>query len=572
MANTMKLGINGSAVRYWTNQSAFKDLRKNGGFYWTATSGDYDTDGDFIPHDGKTDASGNPSSYTASAGGSMPTGTFARALLANSLTNLPTPYPSGIYHILWDGSGTIDLGSDPDWPSSSGLVAPGDVSFTINTPTAAGILLDISSAPGGDYLRNIRVVHDDDLSTYENQPFNQRMLDSLKELSDSDGGYFRAMNWNYINGDGGNPRWTSGPDEFHLAWRVSTSSWDTRVIPAMPQGKIGCSLEYAVSICNSIDRNLWYCVPHRATSDFITSAATYIKDNLNSSLSTVVEWSNEFWNGGFYQQYYCYSGAADPTVSAQYYGGLSTGPGNGGTGNDTRAANRYGADRTKEAWDIFYSVFGEAASTRVIRTIGTQSGNSWQGERMLEWSGVNSEGAPVSSCDSISIAPYFGGSFGRDPIASQILNDSSSVAQVIASATYDVSAPLGGIRTDVQEHKTLADSYGIDLYLYEGGQHLVGVGAALENSMYAIFSACNDDPGMGTLYGVYLDMLQEEGVKVSCMYRSMGKNSKQTMFGLQQFYGQSIRPKYDAVLAWLGVQPELFVIINNVGYRININS
>lgn len=563
----MKLGINPSVVRYWTNQLAFKDIRKSADFYKTAV-GTTTTGGFYIPGDPKTDASGNPTSYISSGAGDMPAGTVANVLMVRDLTNLPIPYPSGTYHILFDGSGTIDLNFDPEWPSSSGLVAPGDVSFTVNNPTTAGILLSISSAPT-DGIRNVRVVHDDDLSTYETQPFNQKFLDNLTDLSHRDGGYFRSMNWQYSNYDGG--RYTAANDR-QLRWREANSSWDDRVTPAMPQGEIGSSLEYAVQICNTIDRSLWYNVAHVSTPEFITSAATYIKDNLNPNLSTVVEWSNEFWNGGFYQHYYCYLGAASATVSAQYYGGLTTGPEGGSTGNDSRAARRFGADKTREACDIFSSVFGESAPTRIHRTIGTQSAAIWQGERMLEWSGVNSEGPPVSSFDSISIAPYFGGIFGRDPLASEILNGPSSVAEILASATDTVTAADGKIRTDVQAHKTLANYYDLDLYCYEGGQHFVGVGGALENSMFPIFSACNDDPGMGDLYTAYMNMLEEEGVDLFCVYRSIGKYVKQTMFGAQQGYGYTTRPKYDAIVAFIGAEAVSTFYQNNVGYRLDINS
>ena len=600
MANTMKLGINGNPIAYWSQQIAYKDVRKNSQFYHTSDSTLYDTGGDFIPGDYKTDASGSPTDYIYSAiGQNMPTGTFARAVMCRSLRGSP-PYPSGTYHAFYDGSGTITLGNDA---AEQGVVGPGDVSFTINTPTTAGILLDISSAPlseNAEYIRNVRIVHEDDVASYETQPFNQKMIDSLKELTDSDGGYFRSMNWSLINGDGGYVHYQSWNQDSatptQLAWRVAASSWDDRVKPYIPAGGgLGASLEHAVQICNTIDRNLWYCVPHRATPDFITNAATYIKANLNSSLSTVVEWGNEFWNSGFYVNYYCFSGAADPTVSAQYYAGLTVTIGGvpvpawpiGGTGNDMRALWRYAADRTTEAHDIFSSVF-DAGTQRegLIRTIGVHSANQWHTERLLEWSGVNSNGPPSGSIDAISIAPYFGAGIGNVPIAPTIVSAdtnaspiatlasgpwfySSSVGEILASATHDVSASTGSVRQDVSGYRILANEYNMDLYLYEAGQHLVGIGS-YQNAMYNLFSACNADPGMGTLYNIYLDMLQEEEVNVACMYRAIGKNAKTTMFGLQEYYNQEVRPKYDAVLAWLNTQPTTF--LNNLGYRLDINS
>lgn len=576
MGNTMKIGINPSFVRYWGNQLAFKDLRKSGELYHTSDStGKYNTGGNFIPGDAKTDASGNPSSYTASGGGDMPAGTFARTLLVRSLGNLPLPYPSGIYHVLYDGEGTIQLSRDPEWPygvyaANRGETTPGDVSFTINNPTESGILLDISGVPGANYIKNLRIVHHDDLGTYETQPFGQRFLDSIEELSDSEGGYFRSMNWGVANGDGG--RWIA-PTDFELGWRRVNTKWEDRVIPAMPQGKLGSSLEYAVQICNTINRSLWYNLGHVATDDFITNAATYIKDNLNSSLSVVVEWSNEFWNPAFYQRYYAYLGAAEASVSAQYYGGLTTGPGGGSTGNDQRAANRYGADKSKAAGVIFSSVFGAAAPTRILTVVGGQSSNPWQQERMLEWSGVNSEGAPVSSLDAIAIAPYFANRLGTNPEASSILgqgaNDPSSVSEILASCALMID---GETREQVAGNVTVANYYDIDVFTYEGGQHLVGVGTPLDEDMFPIFSACNVDPQMETLYTQYLNMLQDEGIKIACIYRSISKFGKSSMFGLQRFYGDTQRPKYDAVVAFIGATAVSTFFENNLGYRLNINS
>ena len=88
--------------------------------------------------------------------------------------------------------------------------------------------------------------------------------------------------------------------------------------------------------------------------------------------------------------------------------------------------------------------------------------------------------------------------------------------------------------------------------------------------MYGISVSCNADPGMNTLYNIYLNMLQEEGVDLACMYKSTSRYGIPTSFGHQQYYGQEIRPKYDAIVAWLYTQTATF--LNNVKYRLNINS
>ena len=125
----------------------------------------------------------------------------------------------------------------------------------------------------------------------------------------------------------------------------------------------------------------------------------------------------------------------------------------------------------------------------------------------------------------------------------------------------------------------LANKCNIDLYLYECGQHLLGVGGYVDSNGSSInfneallpqFSSCNVDPRMGVLYNNYMNMLQDAGVSVACMYVSIMGNSRYSLFGLQEYYNQDIRPKYDAILAWLYTQPAIF--LNNVKYRLNINS
>lgn len=595
----MKLGINGGYVNYYASQLAFKDLRKQSTFYWTATEVPYggtppsvfNTGDTFIPNDFKTDASGNPTNYTSSGNGlAMPAYTIARALMVYEIkAGEPFLYPSGIYHVFYEGKGTIRLANDPGTIDHTVTGGPGSFSALITSPSRLGIRLDISSVDASaepDYLRNISVVHDDDLD-YKTNPFNQKMLDSLQELSDSDGGYFRAMDWHSTNFDGGlvsYNTWSEPATPIQLYWRVANSSWDDRVKPFHPHGEIGGSLEYSVKICNTINRNLWYCVPHTATTDFITSAATYIKDNLNTNLSTVVEWGNEFWNTIFYSRAYCWSGAADPSVSGQYYAGLGS-VGDGWSSADIRALQRFGADKTKEAHKIFYEVFDTNASSRIHRTLGAHSANTWYTERMLQWSGVDSTGGVSAALDSFATAPYFG-NLGAGATASGILGlggvGPSSTEEILAATDYEVTGTNGRVRQDVSDAMALANKCNIDLYLYECGQHLLGVGGYTDNSvtppvfinfneaLLPQFSACNVDPQMGVLYNNYMNMLQDAGVSVACMYVAVLANSRYGLFGLQEYYNQDIRPKYDAILAWLYTQPAIF--LNNVKYRLNINS
>lgn len=63
----------------------------------------------------------------------------------------------------------------------------------------------------------------------------------------------------------------------------------------------GISVENLVKVCNEIGPGVdpWVCLPIMAEDNYVTQFATYIRDNLNSSVKTVFELGNEVWNLSF---------------------------------------------------------------------------------------------------------------------------------------------------------------------------------------------------------------------------------------------------------------------------------
>ena len=84
---------------------------------------------------------------------------------------------------------------------------------------------------------------------------------------------------------------------------------------------------------------------------------------------------------------------------------------------------------------------------------------------------------------------------------------------------------------------------------YEGGQHLVGVGAAQNNqTLTNLFVAANRDLGMRQLYYNDLDGWFNEGGQLFMLYRLTGTHGRYGSFGLLEWQTQpkSLAPK------WLG--------------------
>jgi hypothetical protein len=57
-------------------------------------------------------------------------------------------------------------------------------------------------------------------------------------------------------------------------------------------------VEFKVDFANRVDSDPWICIPTRATSDYVTQLATYVKANLNPNLKPWFEHGNEIWNYG----------------------------------------------------------------------------------------------------------------------------------------------------------------------------------------------------------------------------------------------------------------------------------
>lgn len=97
--------------------------------------------------------------------------------------------------------------------------------------------------------------------------------------------------------------------------------WSDRVLPSEPnqqssvpgygwQGR-GSAWEYAIQLANTLQKDMWICVPAMADADYVTQLARLFRDGstvkgvtypgLHPSRKLYLEYSNEVWNWGFGQ-------------------------------------------------------------------------------------------------------------------------------------------------------------------------------------------------------------------------------------------------------------------------------
>jgi hypothetical protein len=105
---------------------------------------------------------------------------------------------------------------------------------------------------------------------------------------------------------------------------ASQTTWASRWTPtSTPAGVIirNRTWEEVIDIANTLNKDIWICIPHAADDSYITGLATLIRDTLRPGVKCYVEYSNEIWNtGAAYQPQYSY---CQNTARAElnWYGG-----------------------------------------------------------------------------------------------------------------------------------------------------------------------------------------------------------------------------------------------------------
>ena len=331
----------------------------------------------------------------------------------------------------------------------------------------------------------------------------------------------------------------------------------------------GPCLEDLVELANKAGTDFWWSVPTSATGDYITNAATYIANNLTSGKKLYFEWGNEPWNGIFPQNTFCQSmGLAKYDTGDPFENGLKF----------------YGFSSVM-VWDYVEAAWTAVRGndTDLVRILNTQVGNTWPGKKMLETHYPDGQTVTqVSSfVDAMAVAPYFGGSFGTatvptyDPTGVDDGVTASSLDQIYTRINAATETPEGTEETasgtnwsllDAKANMQLCKDYfvtdlGLRLLAYEGGHHLAGATAGLQNNadLTAKFQAFVADP---RIYDAYIQNYADWDSVVDdvfCAFHYIGAHWDWTLWGMRESDSQAqtleAAPMYKAWLDWAGDDP-----------------
>ena len=346
-----------------------------------------------------------------------------------------------------------------------------------------GIRVDrIDPMKTGDYLRNIRLLREEHIPLQElGMVFNPDWLRHVQDMR-----ALRFMDWMGTNGSE-QTTWKGRPQEHDAFYAYYLG---------------GVPVEVMVDLANEVGADPWFNMPHMADDDYIRRFANYVRDHLDPRLKAYVEYSNEVWNWQFAQ-----AGWAMEQANARWNM-------EGGDGWVQIAGMR--AAQMAQIWT---EVFGDATKDRLVRVIGTQTG--WLG---LEESVLGSPNwvaedpahrPPFSYFDAYAITGYFGLDGDADIMSLRILDwldvSEDFATQALAQELRD-SSVKALITKYYPYHAAVAARHGLDLVMYEGGTHVVGVESWTENERLTDFlTRFNYSPEVAGIYREILDGWRDAG-------------------------------------------------------------
>lgn len=404
------IGMNLSSVTYYTRELPFVDVMKSS-MPWV-TQNDRNVPGGRNPWDTEKihsiplDADGYPLSLPVEIPG-MEAPQITATLMCRAIEGR---YPKGRYVCLYEGQGDIRFFFDAKVATSS----PGRIELDV-TPSHAGIFMKIVRSEKNDHIRNIRVIMPGFENSYELQPFNPVFLERLKPFK-----VIRFMDWQRTN-DSVVQQW---------AQRTKPSSYTQA-------DRAGVAIEYLVDLCNRIDADPWFCIPHQADPDYIRGFAGLVKDSLRHERKMYIEYSNEVWNAMF-GQYRWVEAHGDPALSH---------------------ARKY-ASFARQAFGIWQEEFGDQKG-RIIRVVSGQQVRPGIAEDIIEYLGRG-------GLDALASSGYFGlGAEGYKAL--QTLGPRATAHDVMRSVYENMRAHE---LPAMEKHAKIASGYGIRYVTYEAGQSI----------------------------------------------------------------------------------------------------
>lgn len=397
------------------------------------------------------------------------------ALASVFLTEMPAEMTSvvGRYRLTFSGSANVQL------KNVRVLRQSGNEIWFEFTPTGRNLVeFLIHKMDPNDPLRDLVIVHEKNIPLLEaGAIFNPDWIKLVRDLR-----VLRFMGWMKTN-------------------HSHVSTWDQRPrVEDFTYSQNGVPLPLMIALSNEIGADPWFTMPHLADDIYVQTFAKTVRDGLDPKLKAYVEYSNELWNFQFSQTKWAQAQASE------LWGRRAKGD----------AWMQYAGMRSAQVVDIWRKVYGDEAPDRLVRVMGVHTaylglehpfleGKLWQGERST---------LPDQLFDAYAVTGYFYLPFGDEKYLSALREKIAATQSDPAGreVVYDgmaLEVRNGSLKKLLGEwwpyHAKVAESYGMDLIMYEGGTHIVAHGDAGKDAQFneALFEF-NYSP---QVQGLYLDLV-----------------------------------------------------------------
>ena len=428
--------------------------------------------------------------------------------------------PVGNYDVTYEGSGEIAYGLDAKLLKRDRENGIDHIRVSKNPGKLLLQILETDPEQTGDYIKNIQITDSNPQHAETSTTFDQTFLNQLRPYQ-----AIRFMDWMATNGN-------------------ETVHWEDRLKPetatySQEDNARGVPIEMMVELANVLDTSPWFTLPHQIDDGYVRNFATLVKDNIQTSKTLYIEYSNETWNQAFPQYRWIANKAKalwpDSSVA-----------------DTTKVANWHGK-RTAEICTIWKDVFAENAE-QISCVMGSQAANVWVGEQALAcplW-----KDNPKATCvdhgiEALAIAPYFGGYLGRKE--KEKVLEWTKLRKPLDTLFVELEEiALPEARSWMLENKELAKKYDVELVAYEAGQHLAGTGGFENNEQVTeLFIEANRDKRMGTAYIEYYKTWFDNDGGLAMNFSLIGEPSKWGSWGVLEKQDQTSSPKHDAIMMLL---------------------
>lgn len=467
--------------------------------------------------------------------------------------------PDGKYVVRYDGTGTISYSGN-----AKKIVAestPGRDVVQLTNSAASAFMFAITATTPGNYLRNIRVYAPGGACANDYTTFAA----SASACTSATGAYvpfesFPSTHQWY-------PPFIADVKGFRtlrfMDWMqtntTTNADWSNRALPTDRtwSGVNGAPVETMVDLANAAGSDPWMNLPAHATDDYVHQFGRLVHQRLATNLNLNLEYSNEPWNYGFAQTNWMKAQGA-----ALWASELAKGA------NPYTLGYNWYAQRLVQVCNIVKQEFGADAS-RVRCIANTQAANAAVTTQVLACTyAAPALGKPCGKLiDVVAIAPYFGfyiADLKYRPTVQTWYSDADggltkffTELSGVETTGKALAAPLmaaypngsrGMTKGWMTTSKAAADAYGLPMWAYEGGQHLVPPGGDTDTKFLALIIAANRDPRMSTAYDQDIADWKSVGGQTFVYFSHVSQVSKYGMWGVKESLTDVNAPKWKAVV------------------------